>query len=131
MSNALTLNLEREFGVPARELFEAIGSGLLFLSCDFEEGPTKLDFRVGGKYDFLWDKGPGVHGEFLEIVPNKKVVFTWSEMNTKVTILIEDKGASSILKLTHELVPDAYWHDRFKGGWTYGFNALSKTLNES
>jgi len=123
------LNLEREFNVTPATLFKAIQDGVLFISCGFDEDTMKLDFRVGGKYWYLYQKGKGVEGEFLEIVQDKKVVFTWSEMNTKVTIMIEPKGHSSVLKLTHELIPDAYWHARFKGGWTYGFDHLTKKLN--
>src|SRR5205823_13325864 len=40
----------------------------------FEKGSA--DFRLGGKYQFPNDHG-GVSGEFQEIIPGKKIVFTW------------------------------------------------------
>lgn len=88
----------------------------------------QIDFKVGGKYNFQWKQEPGVHGEFLEIISDKKVVFTWSEADTKVTILLEPCKEGTKLQLTHEFIPDAYWNDRFKSGWTYGFNDLTKKL---
>ena len=130
MSQTMTLNLEREFSVSPQRLFDAISEGVLFLSCGFDQDTMKIDFRVGGKYWMQFNGDSDVAGEFLEIVPGKKVVFTWGEMNTKVTALIEAKGTSALLKLTHELIPDAYWHDRFQGGWTHGFNHLSEKISK-
>ena len=121
------LDLQREFSASPERLFNAIKEGILFESCGFSRDSMQLDFRVGGKFSIQYKKDPSVYGEFMEIVANQKVVFTWSEMNTKVTILIEPKGESSILKLTHELVPDAQWMDRFSGGWNYGFDHLAKS----
>jgi uncharacterized protein YndB with AHSA1/START domain len=126
----MTLNLEREFNAPQKALFEAIKDGVLFASCGFSRDSMKIDFKVGGKYWMQYQKDPTVAGEFLEIVPTEKVVFTWGEMNTKVTITIEPRGNSSFLKLTHDLIPDAYWQDRFKGGWISGFSNLEKTISK-
>lgn len=40
----------------------------------FTHGPVTLELKKGGKFDLF---GGNIHGEFLEIVPNEKIVQTW------------------------------------------------------
>jgi uncharacterized protein YndB with AHSA1/START domain len=83
----------------------------------------EIDFRVGGRYRFPTKKHE-MAGAFEEIVPGKKIVFSWLsgcdgtfEKPTRVTLLFDDEedGESSI-ELIHEFLPA----DAVKGhraGW--------------
>jgi uncharacterized protein YndB with AHSA1/START domain len=77
--------ITRVFAVPARVLFAAF-SAPEHLARWF--GPPgwpltlcEVDFRVGGRYRFAMTgsdgkQGPPFGGEYLEIVPNRKIVYT-------------------------------------------------------
>ena len=58
------------------------------------------DFRVGGRFRFPTQKGQ-IHGEFQEIIPGKKIVFSWLsgceqdfDRPTTVTLVLDDEEAS-------------------------------------
>ncbi len=71
------------------------------------------DLRVGGTYSIQVTKGCDekpvtVSGNYLEIVPNKKLVYSWTNSSeehyakdTIVTVEFIDKGNTTLLKLTH------------------------------
>jgi len=69
----------------------------------------QMDVRVGGKWSCA---GPSenmghftVHGEFLEVDPPRKLVYTWSSSwmpaNTQVQWELDEQGSGTLLKLTH------------------------------
>lgn len=125
---ALKLKLQRDFAAAPELVFRAIADGTLFVCCGFAQETMKLNFEVGGKYRMQYKADPEVSGEFLEIIPNQKAVFTWSEENTKVTVSVDPRDAGSIVTIVHEGVPDSGWFERFKGGWTFCLNQLTKKL---
>ena len=93
------------------------------------------DFRVGGSYKNLMThepeggKGSGcgsdssthMHsGEYLEIIPPEKLVFTWNShvvQNSRVTVELKDLGDSTELTLTHELLETEELRQQHSGGW--------------
>lgn len=40
----------------------------------FTHGPVTLDATKGGKFEFF---GGNIHGEFIELIPNEKIVQKW------------------------------------------------------
>ncbi len=83
--------------------------------------------RVGGTYAVEMKNEEVTHkphGEYLEILPPEKLVFTWiSEgftTNSTVTIELVEAEGQTELTLTHELPADGIEDHRV--GWT---NALS------
>ena len=96
------------------------------------------DPRVGGKYrwDLTNDEGEEmtVHGEYRELVPNRKVVFTWQwdddedwENNTSVvTVELSDAAGGTDLRLTHERLPSEASRDRHNEGWNSVLDRLEK-----
>jgi uncharacterized protein YndB with AHSA1/START domain len=76
---------------------------------------ANLDARVGGEYRVLVQgQHPGV-GEFVEVVPDRKVVFTfgWDEPNhpiparsTEVEIALIPEGDKTLVRLTHRGLPE-------------------------
>ena len=91
---------------------------------------AEVDLRVGGKYRLgMRDpekEGPHVcYGEFREVDPPNKVVYTWSweppEMDvgvTLVTVEFREKGDATELVLTHEKFPTAEAASEHSKGWT-------------
>jgi uncharacterized protein YndB with AHSA1/START domain len=79
---------------------------------------------VGGDVRVTCGGHPGV-GEFVEIVPNEKVVFTfgWAEPghpippgSTEVEISLTPTGEDTLVRLTHRGLPDDAISDH-EGGW--------------
>jgi uncharacterized protein YndB with AHSA1/START domain len=85
------------------------------------------DVTVGGSYRLRMVEPSGaIHeqfGEYREIVPVSRLVFTWScpEVGVKgsvVTLELEDRGEKTELILTHELPDDAEIRRSHEQGWT-------------
>ena len=98
------------------------------------------DVRVGGKY--RWDlinqedEEMSVFGEYRELVPEKKIVFTWKwddddvwENRTSiVTIELSDREGGTELLLKHEQLPSEESRDRHNEGWNSVLDRLEKFL---
>ena len=100
-----------------------------------EPGQAKVtsDFRVGGTYSIEMsdDHQKCVPcGEYLEIVPPEKLVFSWSSeghvKDSKVTIELFDKGSQTELVLTHELPKDEV--ESHQQGWANCLRHLEEYL---
>lgn len=130
------LTVEKIIPKSPADVFRAIGEGRLFMNCGADHESLKIDFKVGGKYsiEFL---GYGMKncGEFLELVPYKKIVFTWCQdydsnptPDTKVLIELKDVEGKTSLTLTHTGFTDQENCDGHKGGWSGGFDDLSQEI---
>ena len=92
-----------------------------------------LDPQVGGVYRVLVQgKNPGV-GKFLEVVPDRKVVFTfgWDEPNhpiparsTEVEITLTPDGDKTRVRLVHRGLPDDAVSDHTQG-WDHYLDRLA------
>jgi uncharacterized protein YndB with AHSA1/START domain len=88
-------------------------------------GSATLDVRVGGKYhmDMHYQGKSYPHdGEYLEIVPPERLVFTWVSEGTNwkpsiVTIELIAHGAETELVLTHEGLPGENSAISHEQGW--------------
>ena len=85
-----------------------------------------LDLRVGGRYRFVMHAPDGdvhrVGGAFREIVPGRKVVYTWAwestpERESLVTVEFRPAGQGTELLLTHQRFADTAARDRHHEGW--------------
>src|SRR5262245_45291947 len=103
-----------------------------------ERGQARVtcDFRIGGKYCvemFNEESQCVATGEYLEIVPPEKLVFTWSNdglvKNSKVTIELFEKGDQTELVLTHELPQDVI--ERHQHGWANCLDHLEALLSKT
>jgi uncharacterized protein YndB with AHSA1/START domain len=100
------------------------------------------DVRVGGKYrwDLLKENGEewACLGEYLELVPGKKIIFTWKwdddddwkPHNSVVTIELADRDGGTELLLTHEQLPSEKSRDRHNEGWNSVLDRLEKFFSE-
>jgi uncharacterized protein YndB with AHSA1/START domain len=87
------------------------------------------DARVGGKYrwDLTTPEGEemSAFGEYQELVPGKKIVFTWKwdddevwqERNSLVTVELFDRDGGTELFFKHEQLPSEESRDRHTEGW--------------
>jgi uncharacterized protein YndB with AHSA1/START domain len=89
---------------------------------------AELDPRVGGTYSVLvGGRHPGV-GEFVEVVPNERVVFTfgWDEPghpipagSTQIEISLIPDGDKTLVRLVHSGLPDDAVSDHTVGWDNY------------
>jgi uncharacterized protein YndB with AHSA1/START domain len=94
---------------------------------------AELDPRLGGTYRVLVQgKHPGV-GEFVEVVPDRKVVFTfgWDEPDhpipagsTEVEITLIPDGGKTRVRLVHRGLPDDAVADHTQG-WDHYLDRLA------
>ena len=96
------------------------------------------DARVGGK--FQWDlinpegEEMTVAGEYRELQPGRKVVFSWKWQDDEdwerhesiVTVEFSDYDGGTEVRLIHERLPSNESRDRHSEGWT----SLLKKLEE-
>jgi uncharacterized protein YndB with AHSA1/START domain len=106
---------------------------------------THLDVRPGGTYNMRITAPKGIvydlGGEFREVKPPEKLVFTWhwaktpavpGEENesgeTLLTIEFFEHGDSTEVVLTHELTPKAGPRESYDKGWKGCFDILAIAL---
>jgi uncharacterized protein YndB with AHSA1/START domain len=99
---------------------------------------AQTDLRVGGRYRIIMRGTSGeehrVGGVYKEIVPNRKLVFSWAwestpEVESLVTVEITPEDGGCVLTLTHERFPDETSRDRHRNGWTGSFERLGRYLS--
>jgi uncharacterized protein YndB with AHSA1/START domain len=96
------------------------------------------DFRVGGGYRVEMRRDDGTifvaFGEYLEIDPPRRLVFTWSSAappvrRSVVTIELAPAGAATELTLTHDLLPDSPEGRAHAIGWDGSLSSLERHLS--
>jgi uncharacterized protein YndB with AHSA1/START domain len=142
------LVVTRDFDVPARFLFEAYSrpehlrrwfgpKGYPLTLCE-------VDFRVGGRFRFAMTGPDGKQntpfgGEYLEIVPDRKIVFdnSFEEPNPRkmiMTVTFEEAGGKTRLVM-HTLFESRAMRDEYVGvgmeeGINSGFDQLAGVVAE-
>lgn len=140
-----TLNAEITINASAQQVFEAWTERESFLMWfgPRANGHLQLDAfdcRVGGKFDFtfVFDDGDRYRnvGEYLEVVPNEKLAFTWNSFDgdaigkeSRVTVFLTPAGDTTLLKLSHERISTGEYRDQFQQGWNSLLIRLETTLS--
>jgi uncharacterized protein YndB with AHSA1/START domain len=100
------------------------------------------DARVGGKYrwDLINEEGEdmAISGEYRELVPGKKIVFTWKwdddeawkYTSSVVTVELSDCDGGTELRLIHEKLPSEESRDRHNEGWNSVVDQLEKFFSK-
>ncbi len=92
-----------------------------------------LDPRPGGDYAVNINGHERVSGEVIEIVPDRRLVFTWgwedealpvAPGESTVEISLEPDGAGTLLRLTHRDLPPGM-HRFHRLGWDYALDRLA------
>lgn len=131
-----SLTLIRQINAPPAEVFAAwIDPAKISQWWGPDAGPVlsaAADFRPGGRFSVVFRMEDGEEnnslGEYLEVVPNKKLVFSWHwkitpERVSRVTVLFEPKDGGTELTLIHERLFDDATRDDHREGW---IGALAK-----
>jgi len=96
------------------------------------------DVRVGGRYRMVMHAPDGevhrVGGVFQEVIPNKKLVYTWAwestpERESLVTVEFKPSGHETELVLTHRRFFDTQARDRHQQGWNGSLDRLGRFLS--
>ena len=94
-----------------------------------------MDVRVGGRYRmrFKTDDGDSheVGGEYKEVVPNERLVFSWAwhstpERESLVTVTMKPDGGGTMLTLLHERFFDDKALQGHTRGWTGTLEKLAR-----
>jgi uncharacterized protein YndB with AHSA1/START domain len=88
---------------------------------------VELDPRPGGRYRVGIPGRPVVEGEFLEVEPPTRVVFTWGWAgdpevppgSTTVEVTLTPDGDETIVRLVHRGLPSASSRAMHVDGWSH------------
>ena len=103
----------------------------------FGEAEIAIDMRVGGRYRFVLHTPDGethrVGGVYREIVPNRKLVYSWAwestpERESLVTVEFKPSGQGTEVVLTHQRFADGQARDRHQHGWNGCLDRLARNL---
>jgi len=98
---------------------------------------ASIDARVGGRYRVSFTMEDGeyseVGGVYRELVPNRKLVFSWAwhstpERQSLVTVSLQPDGGGTLLTLTHEQFFDQAACDGHRRGWNGALDKLEEFL---
>ena len=136
-----SLTIKRRFNAPPEKVFQAwtdpekvkrwMGPG------EVKVLAANGDLRSGGRYRWLMrtpdNEEHDVSGVYREVIPNKKLVFTWAwkttpERESLVTVTFKQDGSGTIMTLTHEQFFDEDARDRHQYGWNGAIEKLDKYL---
>ncbi|XP_014251204.1 activator of 90 kDa heat shock protein ATPase homolog 1 [Cimex lectularius] len=99
--------------------------------CAFTNGPSVVEARNGGKFSLF---GGNIYGEFLELVPNKKIVQKWrlkswpDDHFSTVTLIIDQQEDHTVVKVNQAGIPQSDV-ERTKENWTrYYWDAIKRTF---
>jgi uncharacterized protein YndB with AHSA1/START domain len=102
---------------------------------------AELDVRVGGRFRIVFGGPDGkAHecaGIYREVVPHRKLVFTWTwpnstpERESLVTVTLRAAGKGTELVFLHEQFVDEKVRDDHKRGWSGSFDKLERFLAET
>jgi len=137
-----SLSIVRKLGAGPAKVWRAITEPEMLKqwmapSDAFKVPVAEADVRVGGRYHIVMNAPDGevhdVSGVYREIVPNKKLVYTWAwkstpERQSVVTIELRAAGSGTELTLRHEQFADADARDHHQQGWMGCLARLEKAV---
>lgn len=148
-STQAVLTLKRVFHAPIEKVFEAWTNAEVlagwFGPVGFTVKTAEIDLKVGGKYLIVLQPPEGEatqhFGEYVEITPPTRLVFTWALQNqtcrgsinqcaeTLVALDFKRLDQSTEIRLSHERLPSKEAYDGHEFGWTSSFDCLETLLN--
>ena len=125
-----SVTIVRRINAPPAKIYAALTEPKLMLRWwGPDAGPTlsaEADVRPGGRFSVVFRLLNGDQhnptGVYREVVPDKKLVFTWEwpgmpERDSLVTFLIEAVSGGTMLTLIHERLPDEEARRSHEEGW--------------
>ncbi len=121
--------LEKEYWIkaPSEKIFACFTNEEAMLSWHGKE--VTLDPVPGGIYKVVFPNDDVILGQYIEVVPNKKVVYTANYGNVKSTVSVEfiPQNDGTLVKLRQEFLPEQDTSS-FDGGWDYFINLLRQVM---
>jgi uncharacterized protein YndB with AHSA1/START domain len=128
--NLPSVTIVRRVKAPPAKVWAAITQPKLMMQWwGPDAGPTlraETDVRPGGRFSVVFRLLNGVEhnptGIYQEVIPEKKLVFTWDlpgmpEPESLVTFLLEPIDGGTRLTLRHEHLPDEAARKSHEQGW--------------
>jgi len=136
----VTIRLTSRYPAPTRRVFEAwldpqVAGRWLFATALHPLTHVAIDPRVGGAFHLV-DRRDGeitaLNGEYLEILPHKRLVFTLLDRSlsrdiTRVTVIFTSLKRGCEVSLSHENVPRDR-AEQIESRWTGILYGLGETL---
>ena len=132
-----SVTIVRRIKAPPAKVWAAITQADLMLRWwGPDAGPTLdvvADVRPGGRFSVVFRLLNGDEhnptGTYREVVPERKLVFTWEwagmpERESLVTFLLKPIDGGTELTLIHEHLPDEAARDSHEQGWNGWFDKL-------
>ena len=105
--------------------------------CAWWSAAAELDARPGGTCRVEMGGGPVMRGEYVELVPHERIVFTfgWEPTDgapavppgsTLVEITLTADGDDTVMALRHSGIPAAH-RDEHDSGWAHFLSILAAT----
>jgi uncharacterized protein YndB with AHSA1/START domain len=140
-----SIRLERTFAAPAAEVFEAWTSAEMLRrwyppGADWDTPVAEVDLRVGGELRVVMRSPDGEEhgggGEFREITPPRRLVFTWTwdsphagrgPQLVEVDFSEQADGTTTVV-LTNSGLRDEESRSSHREGWEGSFDNLDRVL---
>lgn len=125
----MNLSMNKTYNGPSSLVFEAWTRPEVIKKWFSPDGKwavevAEMNVSVGGKYRIEMrspdNRTWAVHGEYKEIKPNKKIVFSWNTEDVKdtlVTVDFKDLGAKTEVNLVHDFLPNQEQVEEHTYGW--------------
>jgi uncharacterized protein YndB with AHSA1/START domain len=140
-AEATTFRVSKTISAPVDRVYKAWtdpNAIKVWFGCEaVKESEITQDLRVGGKYSYLTKSADGrttiLEGEFKEVVPNKKLVYTWTNnsiefpaKNTIVTIEFVAIGNETEVRIKHSNFALAKSAEGHNAGWGQALESLAR-----
>jgi len=134
-----TVVVKKIISARREEVFEAFTNPEVMTNWFYPFDDMSVDvtntLEIGGSYKLLMHGKDGelyTHvGEYQEIEPPEKLVFTWNSdfvQNTIVTVTFHEADGGTEVTIAHDLLPDDKMREDHRGGWMGCVNRLEALL---
>ena len=134
--------MERTFDAPAQRVFDAWTNPEVLrrwwhVERDWETTVAEVDLRVGGAVRVVMrdpqkDAEYGGGGQYLEVDPPRRLVFTWfwdgNDTRQLIEIDFEETGGVTTVRFTHRDLWDEEAVRSHEDGWGKCFDNLERVL---
>ncbi len=144
-SDSTAVRIERTFSAPARAVFEVWTSAEALRrwyppGADWDTPVAEVDLRVGGRLRIVMRSPDGEEfgggGEFREIAPPTRLVFTWAWDRPDVAEgpqlvevdFTEHRDGTTTVVLTNRGLRDEASRESHREGWEGSFDNLERVL---
>jgi uncharacterized protein YndB with AHSA1/START domain len=97
--------------------------------CEWWGVGATLEPQRGGRYEVQMESGPTMRGEYVELVPYERIVFTFGWVpgtgavevppgSSTVEVTLVDDGGDTVLTLRHTGLPSSYAEEH-QQGWAH------------